>query len=220
MTTDRNELNALADEIEVFMVTGEGDGVTLGPSRAERWINKLRAIAARPAGVVTDDLIDRALDLLPRVNDDDPIAPALAEWCDDAKRILAAADTAKCVTDDCAERVLDAYVGICIDQHSEDATKEHRVAAMRVALASITPACPQGSFDRTASHSTGEYAEFPTACPKCAGCKEDAERWRWYKSLAEWKHPVQKLNGTWGFLGKDATYATLDDAADAARKES
>ncbi len=50
--------------------------------------------------------------------------------------LTAAMPTCKEVTEQDAERVLDAYVGICIDQHSEHATKEHRIAAMREALAS------------------------------------------------------------------------------------
>lgn len=35
------------------------------------------AIRAEPARV----LLEEALDLVPRMNDDDPIAPALADWC-------------------------------------------------------------------------------------------------------------------------------------------
>ena len=47
-----------------------------------------RLIAAAPE---QHDLLIEALDLVPRMSDDDPIAPALAEWCRKARTVIAKA---------------------------------------------------------------------------------------------------------------------------------
>lgn len=50
-----------------------------------------RPDAAKPLLMAAPELVTlivNALDLAPRMNDDDPIAPALAEWCTQARAIL------------------------------------------------------------------------------------------------------------------------------------
>jgi hypothetical protein len=68
--------------------TGSGeaaiDCTRSGENYAEDCANA-RLIAASPD---QNALLIEALDLLPRVSDDDPMAPALAEWCRRAREVV------------------------------------------------------------------------------------------------------------------------------------
>lgn len=46
----------------------------------------LMALDAHKAEIT--ELLDDALDLIPRMSDDDPIAPALADWCKKARALV------------------------------------------------------------------------------------------------------------------------------------
>lgn len=81
--TDGNTFKVISQDYGTIVVVA--DPLANELNRSEELEANAKLIAAAPS---QHDLLIEALDLVPRIGDDDPMAPALADWCRRVKALI------------------------------------------------------------------------------------------------------------------------------------